>query len=70
MGQHRNREEITKGAAALNSISNSPNQPSNFWFPKNGFGKQSPALFKASGLGTIHGYTMTKRNILRLTIFA
>ena len=41
VGQHRNREAVTKGAAALNITFNSKNQPSNFQFPKTGLGKQS-----------------------------
>ena len=41
VGQHRNREDVTKGAAAVNTISNSKIQPSNFQFPKTGLGKQS-----------------------------
>ena len=38
---YSNREGLTKGAAAVNNISNSKNQPSNFQFPKSGLGKQS-----------------------------
>ena len=41
VGQPRNRKDLTKGAAAVNIISNSTNQPSNFQFPKTGLGKQS-----------------------------
>ena len=41
VGQHCNHKDATKEAAAVNIISNSPHQPSNFQFPKTGFGKQS-----------------------------
>ena len=44
VGQHRNREDLTKGTAAVNIISNSKNQPINFQFPKTGLGKQSPSF--------------------------
>ena len=47
VGQNRSREDVTKGAEPVNIISNSPNQPSNFHFPKTGFGKQSRSFQSA-----------------------
>ena len=41
VGQYGNREDVRKGAPAVNIISNSKNQPSNFQFPKTGLSKQS-----------------------------
>ena len=45
----------TKKIGQQSTSFQSPNQPSNFRFPK--------TAFKAPGLGTIHGYIMTKRAI-------